>query len=147
MKNYLIILSIIAMLFFSNTGYAIPVYSETMKQSMDASMDIEITYPNSVISGRIFSISFLIQNNGWETKQDISFNLENNDNSFIALSKKQILIDELSSAGSFGITLDYLVSDNATEGIHFINIDYSQVLLSNNVEPIPSTNIEPVNSL
>ena len=141
MKNYLIILSIIAMLFFSNTGYAIPVYSETMKQSMDASMDIEITYPNSVISGRIFSISFLIQNNGWETKQDISFNLENNDNTFIALSKKQILIDELSSAGSFGITLDYLVSDNATEGIHFINIDYSQVLLSNNVEPIPSTNM------
>jgi len=127
------------MLFFSNTQYAIPVYSETMNQSMDASMDIEITYPNSVITGRIFSISFLIQNNGWESKQEISLNLENNDNTFVSLSEKQILIDELSSASSFGITLDYLVSDDATEGTHFINIDYSQVLLSNNVEPMPAT--------
>ena len=75
------------MLFFSNTEYAIPVYSETMKQSMDASMDIEITYPDSVIAGRIFSISFLIQNNGWESKQSISLNMENPDNTFTSLSK------------------------------------------------------------
>ena len=127
------------MLFFSNTEYAIPVYSETMKQSMDASMDIEITYPDSVIAGRIFSISFLIQNNGWESKQSISLNMETPDNTFTSLSKTQIFIDELTPTSSFGITLDYLANDNATEGTHFINIDYSQVLLSNNVDPMPAT--------
>jgi hypothetical protein len=127
------------MLFFSNTEYAIPVYSETMKQSMDASMDIEITYPDSVIAGRIFSISFLIQNNGWESKQSISLNMENPDNTFTSLSETQIFIDELTSTSSFGITLDYLANDNATEGTHFINIDYSQVLLSSNVDPMPAT--------
>ena len=127
------------MLFFSNTEYAIPVYSETMKQSMDASMDIEIIYPDSVIAGRIFSISFLIQNNGWESKQSISLNMETPDNTFTSLSKTQIFIDELTPTSSFGITLDYLANDNATEGTHFINIDYSQVLLSNNVDPMPAT--------
>ena len=127
------------MLFFSNTEYAIPVYSETMKQSMDASMDIEIIYPDSVMVGRIFSISFLIQNNGWESKQSISLNMETPDNTFTSLSKTQIFIDELTPTSSFGITLDYLANDNATEGTHFINIDYSQVLLSNNVDPMPAT--------
>lgn len=127
------------MLFFSNTEYAIPVYSETVKQSMDASMDVEITYPDSVMAGRIFSISFLIQNNGWESKQSISLTLESPDNTFTSLSETQIFIDELTPTSSFGITLDYLANDNATEGIHFINIDYSQVLLSNNVDPMPTT--------
>ena len=42
---------------------------------------------------------------------------------------------------SFGLTLDYAVSENATEGTHFINIDYSQILLSNNVDPMPATKV------
>ena len=139
MNNSLIILSIIPLLFFSNTEYAIPVYSDTIKQSMDASMDLEITYPNSVISGRIFPVSFLIQNNGWESKQEISLTLENPDSTFTPLSKSHIFIDELTSTSSFGISLDYLVNEDVTEGIHFINIDYSQILLSNNVDPMPVT--------
>ena len=139
MKNYLITLSIIPMLFFSSTEYAMPAYSDSIKQSMDASMDVEITYPNSVLAGRIFSISFLIENNGWENKQEISLILENPDNIFTPISENQIYIDELTPTSSFGLTLDYTVSENATEGIHFINIDYSQILLSNNVDPMPAT--------
>ena len=30
--------------------------------------------------------------------------------------------------------------NNASEGIHFLNISYSQVLVSNNVDPMPATN-------
>ena len=100
-------------------------------------MEIEIIYPDSVIIDRTFSISFLIQNNGWESKQDISLNLKNPDNVFMAVTDEQIKIEELTTSSSFGTTLDYVVHKDATEGTHFINIDYSQVLLSNNIDPMP----------
>jgi len=35
--------------------------------------------------------------------------------------------------------LDYEVAKNTNEGIHFLNISYSQVLVSNNVDPMPTT--------
>ena len=114
MKKYLIVLLIIPMLFFSSTEYAIPAYSDSIKQSMDASMDVEITYPNSVLAGRVFSISFLIQNNGCESKQEISLILDNPDKTFTPVSENQIYIDELTSTCSFGLTLDYFVNENAT---------------------------------
>ena len=136
MKNSLLILLFIPLLLFSNSQYA---YSETLKQSMDGGMEIEIAYPDSVLINRTFSISFLIQNNGWETKQDILFQIENPDNVFLPVTQEKIEIEELTASSSFGITLDYVVHENATEGTHFINIDYSQILLSNNVDPMPTT--------
>ena len=136
MKNSLLILLLIPLLLFSNSQYA---YSETLKQSMDGGMEIEIVYPDSVVIDRTFSISFLIQNNGWETKQDILFQIENPDNVFLPVTQEKIEIEELTASSSFGITLDYVVHENATEGTHFINIDYSQILLSNNVDPMPAT--------
>jgi len=136
MKNSLLILLLIPLLLFSNSQYA---YSETLKQSMDGGMEIEIVYPDSVLIDRTFSISFLIQNNGWETKQDILFQIENPDNVFLPVTQEKIEIEELTASSSFGITLDYVVHENATEGTHFINIDYSQILLSNNVDPMPTT--------
>ena len=136
MKNSLLILLFIPLLLFSNSQYA---YSETLKQSMDGGMEIEIAYPDSVLINRTFSISFLIQNNGWETKQDILFQIENPDNVFLPVTQEKIEIEELTASSSFGITLDYVVHEDATEGTHFINIDYSQILLSNNVDPMPAT--------
>ena len=136
MKNSLLILLFIPLLLFSNSQYA---YSETLKQSMDGGMEIEIVYPDSVLIDRTFSISFLIQNNGWETKQDILFQIENPDNVFLPVTQEKIEIEELTASSSFGITLDYVVHEDATEGTHFINIDYSQILLSNNVDPMPAT--------
>ena len=41
-------------------------YAETLRQSMEGGMDLEITYPDSVMKERMFSISILLQNNGWE---------------------------------------------------------------------------------
>ena len=102
-------------------------------------MEIEIVHPDSVLLDRTFSISFLIQNNGWESKQDIRLTLTNPDNALVAVADEQIKIEELTASSSFGTTLDYVVSQDATEGTHFINIDYSQVLLSNNVDPMPLT--------
>ena len=136
MKKHLLIFSLFPLLFFSNSEYA---YSETLKLSQEGGMEIEIIHPDSVLLDRTFSISFLIQNNGWESKQDIRLTLTNTDNAFVAVADEQIKIEELTASSSFGTTLDYVVSQDATEGTHFINIDYSQVLLSNNVDPMPLT--------
>jgi hypothetical protein len=136
MKKHLLIFTLFPLLFFSNSEYA---YSETIKLSQEGGMEIEIIHPDSVLLDRTFSISFLIQNNGWESKQDIRLTLTNTDNAFVAVADEQIKIEELTASSSFGTTLDYFVSDDATEGTHFINIDYSQVLLSNNVDPMPLT--------
>lgn len=136
MKKHLLIFTLFPLLFFSNSEYA---YSETLKLSQEGGMEIEIIHPDSVLLDRTFSISFLIQNNGWESKQDIRLTLTNTDNAFVAVADEQIKIEELTASSSFGTTLDYFVSEDATEGTHFINIDYSQVLLSNNVDPMPLT--------
>ena len=136
MKKHLLIFSLFPLLFFSNSDYA---YSDTLKLSQEGGMEIEIIHPDSVLLDRTFSISFLVQNNGWESKQDIRLTLTNPDNAFVAVADEQIKIEELTASSSFGTTLDYVVSQDATEGTHFINIDYSQVLLSNNVDPMPLT--------
>ena len=106
---------------------------------MEGGMDLEITYPDSVMKERVFSISILLQNNGWENKQDISFILSNPDGAFTTNSNDPIIIDELTTTSSFGTTIDYLVSKTANEGSHFLNIDYTQVLVSNNVDPMKPT--------
>ena len=136
MKKNLLIFSLFPLLFFASSGHA---YSETIKLSQDGGMEIEIVHPDSVLNERTFSISFLIQNNGWESKQNIILKLTNPDDAFTPVAEETIRIEELTSSSSFGTTLDYVVHKDATEGTHFINIDYSQILLSNNVDPMPQT--------
>ena len=136
MKKNLLIFSLFPLLFFASSGHA---YSETVKLSQDGGMEIEIVHPDSVLNERTFSISFLIQNNGWESKQNIILKLTNPDDAFTPVAEEKIRIEELTSSSSFGTTLDYVVHKDATEGTHFINIDYSQILLSNNVDPMPQT--------
>ena len=136
MKKTLLIFSLFPLLFFASSGHA---YSETVKLSQDGGMEIEIVHPDSVLNERTFSISFLIQNNGWESKQNIILKLTNPDDAFTPVAEETIRIEELTSSSSFGTTLDYVVHKDATEGTHFINIDYSQILLSNNVDPMPQT--------
>ena len=114
-------------------------YAETLRQSMEGGMDLEITYPDSVMNERMFSIAILLQNNGWENKQDISFTLNNPDRVFTPIDGDSIIIDELTTTSSFGTTIDYEVSKTANEGEHFLNIDYTQVLVSNNIDPMPAT--------
>ncbi len=114
-------------------------HAETLKQSMEGGMDLEITYPDSVMTERMFSISILLQNNGWENKQDISFTLSNMDGAFTALGDNTIVIKELTTTSSFGATIDYQVTNTANEGTHFLNIDYTQVLVSNNIDPMDPT--------
>ncbi len=113
-----------------------PVEAEVLKHTMEGSLDLEINYPKSVLSGRVFSISFLLTNNGWEDKQEIGLIITNPDGSITVLNNNDIRVNRLSTGGSYGRTIDFQVSPDANEGTHFLNVLYTQVLLSNNVEPL-----------
>ncbi len=127
-------------LILSSFGIPIPmVNAEDVTETFEGGMDLQITYPESVIIGRTFSVSIHIENNGWENKQDISFAITNLDFAFKTLGDETITIEELTTTSSFGTTLDYEVSKNTNEGTHFLNVSYSQVLVSNNVDPMPAT--------
>ena len=127
-------------LIFSSFCIPLPmVYAEDVTETFEGGMDLQITYPESVMIGRIFSVAIYLENNGWENKQDISFTISNPDFAFKSLGDETITIEELTTSSSFGTTLDYEVSKNTNEGTHFLNISYSQVLVSNNVDPMPAT--------
>jgi len=108
-------------------------WAETVQYSIDGGMDIEITHPDSVISGTTFPVSILIQNNGWEDKQDVSFVFESND-VITQASGDGILVSKIIEGGSYGQTVNFEVAEGAA-GTYFINIGYSHILLANNVEP------------
>ena len=110
----------------------------TIKQSMEGGVDITITYPDSVIVGRDFTVSALVQNNGWEDKQDIKFLLTSPDDS-ILVNNGTLVIDRLSTGGSYGGTIDLKSTDGMQLGIHYLNAVYSQILLSHNETPLPAT--------
>ena len=132
-------LSVLFLIFFGSV-ISVPLsYAETLTQTFDGGMDLEITYPESVMINRAFSISIHLENNGWENKQDISFVIANPNSAFKSLSDETIRIEQLTTTSSFGTTLDYEVLKNASEGTHFLNVSYSQVLVSNNVDPMPAT--------
>ena len=134
MKYFFIFLVMTFMIFVIPYSYA-----ETLKQSMEGGMDLEITYPDLVMPQRTFSITLLLQNNGWENKQDILFTLSNPDSVFVSIGDNIITIDELTTTSSFGTTIEYKVTNIANEGVHFLNIDYTQVLVSNNIDPMEPT--------
>jgi len=110
-------------LILSSFGIPIPmVNAEDVTETFEGGMDLQITYPESVMIGRTFSVSIHLENNGWENKQDISFTITNPDSAFIALGSEVHQIPELTTTSSFGTTLDYEVSKNTNEGKHFLNV-------------------------
>ena len=131
-------LSLLVLLLFA-VLVIIPAEAETIKQTMEGSMELEIIHPDSVVIGRMFSLSVLVENNGWEDKQDITLVISNPDGSINAVDNNKIKIERLSTEGSYGRTIDFEVSSDAIEGTHFLNVLYSQVLVRNNEEPLAPT--------
>lgn len=135
MGKSLTIIAFLAVLAFAVLNNA---DAATLRQTMEGSVDVTITHPDSVVVGRNFSISVLVQNNGWEDKQDIILTITSQDDSI--MSKNNTLsVERLSKGGSYGGTIDFTSSASATIGTHYLNALYSQVLLSNNETPTPST--------
>ena len=111
------------------------IHAETITHNLEGGMDIEITYPNEIVSGREGIISILVKNNGWEDKQDISFVFSNQDNTLVTSPSDSITIDKLMQGGSYGGNINLLVSNDSNPGIHFLNLRYSQILVANNETP------------
>ena len=111
-----------------------PVFADTIKHSLEGGMDIQITSPDSIIAGRDFSVSVLVENNGWENKRDILFVFKP-DASISTISSNQIFIEKIEVGGSYGSTIEFSVDDDAKNGSSFLNVDYSHVLLANNETP------------
>ena len=129
------LLSITPLLLIALIAFAPSAFADTKSQIMEGSMDIKITYPNEVILGRVISISVLVENKGWEDKQDISFVFSSQDNTLIPVASNDIIIEKLSQGGSFGANIDFKISENANPGINFLNVKYSQVLVAGNENP------------
>ena len=110
----------------------------TIKQTMEAGMDVEITHPDVAVIDRTITISFLIKNNGWEDKQDVTFTFSPS-NTIIPVEKDSIQIEKIAAGGSYGETIDFRIATDASLGSHFLNLEYSQVLLANNEEAQPPT--------
>jgi hypothetical protein len=111
-------------------------YAATIKQVMEGGVDVTISHPDSVVAGRDFVVTVLVQNNGWEDKQDVTIFIDAQSDSI--LEKNQTLkVERLSKGGSFGGVLEFESSADSKIGTHFLNAVYSQVLLSNNETPTP----------
>lgn len=113
------------------------VYSEKMNVSTEASLDIEISYPDMTFPDRKFPLSIFVKNNGWENKNNVTFVIQNEDSEIIPLGQSKFVIDSISAGGSHGQTIDLHVGKYSTAGKHFVNIIYSQVLMKNNEEAQP----------
>src|SRR3989338_8221868 len=96
---------LLALTLFLITAVFYNADATTIKQTMEGSVEVTITYPDSVIFGRDFTISALVQNNGWEDKQDIKFILTSPDDS-VLVNNGTLVINRLSTVGSYGGTID-----------------------------------------
>jgi len=114
------------------------INAEKIIHNLEGGMDVEIIHPNEVVVGRESVISFLVKNNGWEDKQDISFVFSSHDNILAKGLSDSIIIDKLAQGGTYGESIDLLIPSNAKSGIHFLNLRYSQVLVANNEFPQPA---------
>lgn len=110
----------------------------TIKQTMDGAMDVSLTFPDSVMAGRNFDVSILVQNNGWEDKQSITFTIPSQD-SVIETKNNTLIIERLSKGSSYGATMTFSTDSNVPAGTHYLNVRYSQVLLVNNETPSAPT--------
>ena len=110
----------------------------TIKQTMEGGMEVEITHPEVAVIDRTVTISFLVKNNGWEDKQDVTFSFSQ-DSSIIPIKKNLIQIEKIAAGGSYGETVDFRIAPDASLGSHFLNLRYSQVLLENNQNAKPPT--------
>lgn len=122
--------------FLTGLFFLIPgIHAETLVQNLEGGMEVEITHPDEIVVGRDGIISILIKNNGWEEKQDISFVFSQSEIPGLVVEPNSVTIKKLSKGGSFGENVNLKITDDANPGIHFLNIKYSQVLVSNNEIP------------
>lgn len=115
-------LIIVTVTFFLVVSMIQTIEAKTTKILFDNnSIETIIEYPESVVAGKKFTLSFLVNNKASIEKENITV-LVDGQSIFIPSSENEIQILRLSGYGSIGKTIDFEISPNATIGIQYMNL-------------------------
>lgn len=124
-------------------GASWQAHAETIRYNVGDGMKLEVSHPGTVAVGSEFAVSFLVRNSGWEDKDAVVL-LAAPGGSVgpVAASGEGgggpvTVIDagRIGAGGSHGQAAEFAVPAAAQPGTHYINLEYSHVLLENNEVP------------
>jgi len=101
-------------------------YATLEEVTFDRNIGVSITYPDSVVAGKTFTISFIVSNTANSEKQDITISIDGQA-AFKPLSENRFHIPRLAGSGTYGTTLDFQALPNATLGIQYLNVNFTRV--------------------
>lgn len=125
-------------------GAAWRAHAETVRYDVGDGVELEVSHPGTVAAGSEFAVSFLVRNGGWEDKDSVVV---------LAAAGGSVapagaagggdgggsiaVIDagRIGAGGSHGQAAEFAASAAAQPGTHYINLEYSHVLLENNEVP------------
>lgn len=122
---------------------AVHAHAETARYDVGDGMELEVSYPGTVGGGGgEFAVSFLVRNGGWEDKDAVMV-LAKPGGAVVPAGaapdggRIAAVIDagRIAAGGSHGQAATFAVSREARPGTHYINLEYSHVLLENNEVP------------
>ena len=117
-------------------------HAETVRYDVGDGMELEVSHPGTVAAGSEFAASFLVRNGGWEDKDAVTVlaapggsvapaGAGGGGGGAIAV----IDAGRVGAGGSHGQAAEFAASPAARPGTHYINLEYSHILLENNEVP------------
>ena len=120
-------------------------HGEAIRYDVGDGMELEVSHPGTVAAGSEFAVSFLVRNGGWEDKDSVVVLAAPGGSvapAGVAASGgggggPVAVIDagRIGAGGSHGQAAEFEASAEAQPGTHYINLEYSHVLLENNEVP------------
>ncbi len=123
-------------------GGAWQAHAEAARYDVGDGMELEVSHPGTVAAGSEFAVSFLVRNGGWEDKDGVVVLAAPGGSVAPAgaaggAGGPVAVIDagRVGAGGSHGQAAAFAASAAAQPGTHYINLEYSHVLLENNEVP------------
>lgn len=122
-------------------------HAEAIRYDVGDGMELEVSHPGTVAAGSEFAVSFLVRNGGWEDKDSVVVLAAPGGSVAPAAGAATAsgsggtgpvaVIDagRIGAGGSHGQAAEFAASAEAQPGTHYINLEYSHVLLENNEVP------------
>ncbi len=119
-------------------------HAETIRYDVGDGMELEVSHPGTVAAGSEFAVSFLVRNGGWEDKDAVVLLAAPGGSVAPAgaapgegAGNPVAVIDagKIGAGGSHGQAAEFAAPAAAQPGTHYINLEYSHVLLENNEVP------------
>jgi len=90
-----------------------------------------ITFPEGVVRGSDFSISFLIENSGSYERGNVTMNIDFQQEIFSSENEISYFFERITGDSSYGKSFSFSSLPNSTLGQQFINVDLSHVDTTN----------------